>query len=89
MSDEILRTVLEIKGDTGEIRGELQALKQGLAAHVAEDRAAHGRIAQLELSAANQRGRSSVWHMVAVGAGTAAGYVFHLAIELWKRSNHS
>lgn len=84
MSDEILRTLIDIKGDTGEIRGRLEALEGKLTAHVAEDRAAHGRITQLELAGATQRGRASVWHVIAVGAGSAVGYVIHVAIELWK-----
>jgi hypothetical protein len=89
MSEEILKALLDIKEDTGATRAKVEALEGWMTQHAAEDRQVHERVRQMELGRAHSRGRASVFHMIAVGAGSVAGYVVHFLFDLWKgRGGH-
>jgi len=69
MSDEILRAILDLKGDVGTLLGKVDSLDERMTTHVAEDSKAHERIGALERHNSRLAGKLSV---LVVGAGTAA-----------------
>lgn len=83
MSDPVLETLFEIKGDVGEMKASLRALNAWMEQHASEDREAHERIAELELNSATRRGRASVWHLMATGAGATIGFLADHAITFF------
>lgn len=75
MSDPVISVLLDIKEDVGEVKASLRALNAWMEQHAREDREAHERITKLEMRAAAQRGRASVWHIIATGTGALLGFV--------------
>lgn len=80
MSDPVINVLLDIKEDVGEVKASLRAMNAWMEQHAREDREAHERIQALELRSATQRGRASVWHIIATGVGAVVGFVAEHAI---------
>lgn len=80
MNDPVMDALLDIKGDVGEVKASLRSMNAWMEQHAREDREAHERITAIELRAATQRGRASVWHIIATGAGALFGYFVQFVI---------
>ncbi len=87
-NDELLRTLLAIRGDIGKIDGKLESHITAFAAHVQDDKALTLRVGALQLSEARAiglaRGKATVWGLIA-GALSALGT---LAIEYFTGMRH-
>jgi hypothetical protein len=73
MNDEqplLLQTLLNIREDIGELKALQTAANETFAKHCADDAIAHGRIREIELVQAKQRGAVRTWGIIATGAAT-------------------
>lgn len=85
MSDEVMSTLLAIRGDLGEIKGQLTAHVKSFDEHVKLDMEAYRAIATLKTDVARQRGFMTALGTVATTFGAAVGY---LAEKLLFGSHH-
>lgn len=85
--NEIIRILMGMKEDLGEIRANSISMKESLDTHVQADTAVELRVKALEMRVEREKGFFRAWQLVGVLLGSAAGYLIQ-AIVSYFRNKH-
>ena len=77
MSDDAPPWAQEVIRSVGRIEGKIDAFNGVFASHAAEDKVLAGRVQDIQISMAQQRGSTKTWGMVATGAASGLGVAVH------------
>ena len=74
-NNDLMVTLLAIKQDIGELKGDLRGHAQAFAAHLEDDKGMASSLKQLELTSARQKGAIRVLTTIGTALGASIGYM--------------